>query len=164
MNAPPLTAERLRELLHYEPATGCFVWRVKHHWASEAGASAGVRDNGYVVIRLDRRAYRAHRLAWLYMTSEWPASILDHKNLVKDDNRWTNLRPATPQLNAVNCKLRKDSETGLKGVSRHRSHWRARIRIDGKRTHLGNFPTPAAAHAAYMAKARELFGEFARAE
>jgi hypothetical protein len=52
----------------------------------------------------------------------------------------------------------------LKGVSRCGRGWRATTRKNGRIRYLGIFPTPKAAHAAYVKAARKLFGEFARPE
>src|SRR5438045_2733801 len=81
----------------------------------------------YVFIRVDRRCYRAHRLAWLYMTGEMPIEV-DHLNLNRADNRWQNLRVATRVQNAANSPARRPSITGIKGVRRLKSgRWYARI-------------------------------------
>lgn len=73
-----LTAEVLRSKLDYSPETGVFTWRVR---AGKAwpGRVAGSPDSwGHTQIRINTRKYAAHRLAWLYMTGNWPADMLDH--------------------------------------------------------------------------------------
>jgi hypothetical protein len=83
-----ITLERLREVLEYNPESGVWVWLVTSSRRRGAGKIAGSLDNnGYVVIRVDRAIYKAHRLAWLYMTGEWPRSTIDHINLEPADNR-----------------------------------------------------------------------------
>lgn len=90
-----LTAERLREVLEYDPAIGVFRWLIKPCGQISIGDIAGCRHGeGYVQIRVIGRIYLAHRLAWLYMTGEWPISLIDHRNLDRSDNRWSNLREA----------------------------------------------------------------------
>ena len=50
----------------------------------------------------------------------------------------------------------------MKGVSRARGRWRARIKTYGREVELGRFDTKEEAHAAYCRAATEYFGEFAR--
>ena len=112
-----LTADRLRELLNYDPDTGVFTYRVTRAPRFRPGDMAGHVDvHGYRVIGLDLRIYKAHRLAGLYMTGEWPKHEVDHKNLDKADNRWVNLRPATHGQNRQNIGALKNNWTGCKGV------------------------------------------------
>ncbi len=160
-----LEAERLRELLHYDPETGVFTWRVHRGFKAQPGKIAGKVDKrGYRLITVDCKSYWAHRLAWLYMTGAWPKDGVDHRDLVKDNNSWGNLRQATASQNQANRRCRCDSRSGLKGVTWHpqSGKWRAYIRHDGRFHHLGLFDAPETAHAAYLAAAEKQHGEFAR--
>lgn len=86
-----LTADRLRDVLRYDPATGIFVWVVLLSNKGPIGAAAGSTDkHGYINIGIDNKEYKAHRLAWLYVTSEWPKTGIDHRNGVPSDNRFIN--------------------------------------------------------------------------
>jgi hypothetical protein len=162
-----LTADKLKELLCYDPATGIFTRATACRCA---GKVAGTPDkDGYCQISIGPRSSRmlckAHRLAWLYMTGEWPSLDIDHVNGITGDNRWSNLRLATQKLNNANSKRRKDNKSGFKGVHWYskRKMWRAQITIDGKNVNLGYFDDPAKGHEAYMLAARHEFGEYARA-
>ncbi|ESZ60498.1 HNH endonuclease [Mesorhizobium sp. C120A] len=161
--AGTITAERLRELLHYDPQTGVFTWLVSPGKSVKAGAVAGRTPDfdGYGTIRIDRRLHKAHRLAWLYMTGEFPAGQIDHANCDKLDNRISNLRPASNNQNMFNRP--GFSKIGrLKGVNRKRSgRWGAEVVADGVRHYLGTYDTEEEAHATYTAAARELHGSFA---
>lgn len=166
--ARKLTAERLRELLAYDTETGVFRWRARpSRWSRiRAGNVAGcVKNAGYREVGLDSCRYRAHRLAWLYVTGEWPASGLDHENLNKDDNRWANLRPATVSQNGANRRLCSINTSGFKGVNwdKQTRKWRSTIMVNGKTLYLGRFDLAEDAHAAYAEAADKYFGEFARA-
>jgi hypothetical protein len=90
----------------------------------------------------------------------WPRT--DHIDGDGLNNRRSNLRPATNAQNMRNAPLRRDSVSGYKGVAWDKYRWRAHIRVDGRRLHLGMFADPAEAARAYDAAAREHFGEFAR--
>jgi hypothetical protein len=57
--------------------------------------------------------------------------------------------------------VRKDSGTGVKGVSYLGQRFRSVIRKDGKAIHIGVFDTIEQASNAYDQKAIELFGRFA---
>lgn len=154
-----LTAKRARELLSYDPATGILRWR-------STGRKAGnlEKSTGYVRVRIDGSRQYAHRLAFLVTTGDWPSFNIDHKNLIRDDNRWDNLRQATLSQNGANARLSSANKTGFKGVewAPHAKRWRARLRFMGRRINLGYFDTPEEAHAAYLEKASEVFGDFAR--
>jgi len=153
-----LTANRLRELLCYDPETGNFS-------RAKTGKRAGWLDvHGYRRVSIGGVKYYAHRLAWLYMTGEWPSNEIDHTNTDRSDNRWANLRVASSSDNKGNRRCQKNNSSGFKGVywASHASRWRAEIKRGPKRYRLGYFPTRLAAAAAYEAAANKLFGEFAR--
>src|SRR6516162_3869256 len=153
-----LSAERLRELLHYAPETGLFYWRVSRGSAG-AGVQAGKgRSGGYVVIRIDGLVHYAHRLAWLYVHGEHPTREIDHKNQNPADNSIANLRQSSHAENMRNISRRNRS--GFKGVYRHRSKWGAQICVNGKKIHLGSYSTPREAAEAYDKAARLHHGEF----
>lgn len=159
-----LTQERLREVLHYDPVTGGFTWKVMLSSRREAGAVAGgLKPSGYILIGVDGHRYRAHRLAWLYVTGEWPPDQIDHWDNVRSHNWWSNLRAADNQLNQANARRSKNNTSGFKGVYRHRDKWRAKINVGRRHIHLGTFADPATGGLAYERAAKEYFGEFARA-
>lgn len=153
-----LTAGRLRELLDYDPDTGVFTWKISRRGRVKAGDVAGaLRHDGYIQIGIDGRLHQAHRLAWLYVTGESPPSEIDHISCVRTDNRIANLRLATRSENQQNqSKAQKRNKTGFLGVSPHQGKFQAQIKVDGKVRTIGRFPTPEAAHAAYLEAKRQL--------
>ena len=161
-----LTQERLRALLHYDPETGVFV-RTKGVQGFASGSTAGNHHaaSGYVMIGVDRRSYRAHRLAWLYMTGAWPPGDIDHINRDRADNRWAKLRVATRSQNNANAKRRCDNTSGARGVSwdAKNKRWRAYVGVGGKQLHLGRFDTVEQAVAAQASAFQATYGEFAAA-
>jgi hypothetical protein len=156
-----LTAERLRELLAYEPGTGLFTWRVDRclNRIVKAGMVAGSTHTtyGYVYIGVDGRNYRAHRLAWLYVHGAWPEHEIDHINGLPADNRIVNLRDVTSSANKQNLRRAKSSNksSGLLGVQKKRNRWYAHITVRGRQRHIGVFDTPELAHAAYLFAKRQ---------
>ena len=159
MATADLTAARLREVLNYDPNTGVFQWKANLRGGVKFGDQAGcVNTQGYVVIRIGGRLYRSNRLAWLYVNGSWPVNHIDHIDGNTANDRIENLRDVTHSLNMQNVtKARRNNESsGLLGVSRHGTGWRAYINCNGKRTNLGTFATPELAHAAYLHCKRRL--------
>jgi hypothetical protein len=148
-----LTAARLREVLHYDPDTGMFTRKVARGPYCAGEIAGTTSKKGYVSICIDGKIYKAHRLAWLYMTGKWPMPECDHENRKKSDNRWQNLRAATRQQNTQNLDLRANSKSGRPGVGWHKASgkWLARIGVANRRIHLGVFDTIEAAANAYAA-------------
>lgn len=154
MASKPLpTADRVRELLHYDEASGLFTWRVQTNGRVKAGKTAGsLCSGGYFGIGIDRRLFLSHRVAWLWMTGAWPALQIDHIDGDITNNRWSNLREVDGFANQQNQRrARVDNTTGLLGVSRNRNGFQASIQANGKHCYLGFFKTAEAAHQAYMA-------------
>ncbi|MCF5715464.1 AP2 domain-containing protein [Pseudomonas tremae] len=86
---------------------------------------------------------------------------MDHRDGVRSNNAWRNLRLATRAQNSANVPPRGSS--GLKGATynKREQRWKAQICIRGKQTSLGTFQTAEQAHAAYRAAADEYQGQFA---
>jgi hypothetical protein len=169
MPSSTFDVEELRQILSYDPKTGVFTWRVGsprggRQIAGNVAGNLGVE--GYRHIRIKKRLYLAHRLAWLYVTGDWPGGDIDHKNGVPGDNRFANLREVTHAANMQNSKRRKHNTSGFKGVrlsaAKKNKRWFATIQKDGRMVYLGTFPTPEEAHAAYRKAAEVHHGEFAR--
>lgn len=162
---PKIDAERLRELMHYDPESGVFTWCVSTSHRVRASDVAGhIAGGGYRYIGIDGRTYRAHRLAWLYMAGEWPPHEIDHKDRDPSNNRLCNLRAATRSQNIANCSVRSDNTSGIKGVSwcKVKRKWRASIQVGQKPLHLGYRGTKEDAAALYATAAAKSFGEFSR--
>ena len=159
-----LTAERLREILTYDPETGKFVRRVKQG-RMRAGTQAGTSDNnGYIQISINYVLYYAHRLAWLYTYGKWPEKLLDHINGDPADNRLCNLREADYSQNGYNSKRQSRNTSGVKGVSRcsRTGEWVVYGSKEKKHYFIGNYETIEAAKDAYAEWVLEHHGEFAR--
>jgi hypothetical protein len=156
-----IDAARLREVLAYCEETGVFTWKVSNSNRAKVGGVAGcIHVSGYRVINVDGCAYKAHRLAWLYVHGEWPVADIDHINGVRDENRIANLRSVTRSVNQQNLRAaRGDTNTGVLGVyktDKKSKPYRSCIKVDGKDRHLGNFPTIELAQFAYLAAKRQV--------
>lgn len=157
--ARTLTAQRLWEVLSYDEATGVFTWRAVPGTSNRrVGKVAGTRhSSGYVHIQVDGVIYKAHRLAWLYVTGQFPNGVLDHDSGVRDGNAICNLADVNQTLNGQNRRrAQRNSQTGLLGASPHGDKFAAVIKTNGKQRHLGLFATAELAHAAYVEAKRRL--------
>lgn len=155
----PLTTEKLKELLLYDPVSGGFRWITPDRF----GRDAGRLHNGYIRISLGSYGpIYAHRLAWLYMKGEMPAKFVDHVDCNRQNNAWSNLRLACPDQNRANTRRTKRNTAGAKGVSHFRGGFRASIGIGGQSVWLGDYNTVEEAAAAYAGAAKVAFGEFSR--
>lgn len=173
--------EYLKKVLSYYPESGKFYWKkrskemfqdkklssdvLQKRWnAKYAGKEAffGTMKSGYKKGFLNGKFYLAHRVAWVMEKGTNPPSIIDHINGDPSDNRICNLRAASRSQNAANSKIRKDSTTGLKGVSWHpqSKKWRARISSGKIRKCLGLFDSVEDAHLAYCDAAKKTNGSF----
>lgn len=159
-----LTQARLKELLHYDPDTGIFTWKVARagRWVKVPGAIAGTKmARGYTAISVDGWRESCHRLAFLYMNGQLPSGDVDHINRNRTDNRWANLRDVSRSVNMQNrVKANKNSTSGFLGVSWSKTakKFEACIKIDGKKKYLGLFEGAEEAHQAYL-KAKRKYHE-----
>lgn len=155
-----LTQAKLKKILNYNPETGIFIWIAKCARKVVVGKVAGsLQPTGYNKIRIDKVGHCAHRLAWLYMTGEWPKDQIDHIDGARANNRWANLREATTSINRQNLRAAiSRSKTGVLGVRQsHKStNFEARLYVDGKTHYIGTFQTIDLAHAAYLKMKRRL--------
>ena len=160
-----ISQERLKQVLDYDPATGVFTWKARSSNRIEVGKRAGgFGTYGYRLIGIDGKLFHASRLAWLYVTGEWPELHIDHANGNRDDDRFANLRHATRSENQCNRAKQANNTSGFKGVyfCKVRQMWRARITFRGSTEDLGLHETAEQAGTAYALAAKRVHGEFAR--
>ncbi len=106
----------LKERLQYCCETGLFTHKT-NTTRKRIGDLAGYsHSRGYRHIMVYGKEYKAHRLAFLYMEGSIPDEV-DHINRIRDDNSWSNLRPADRVLNTQNVGVRKDNKHGVRGLS-----------------------------------------------
>lgn len=140
---PLPSQERLRELLNYDPETGVFTNRISRGGRAQAGAVVGtIASCGGLQLMVDKRVYKAHRLAWMYHHGIDPGSLqIDHINGNRADNSIQNLRLTDPVGNQRNRRMSSVNKSGVTGVrwNERLSKWHARIAVDGKCRHLGYY-------------------------
>lgn len=153
-----ITCEEVRRRFKYDRKLGVLVRRFNSGKA-KAGTHSTAKDrDGYLVVGINKKLYRAHRVVWLYVYGKWPDADIDHINGIKHDNRISNLRDITRSRNKQNQKAQKNNKCGFKGVWLHKQtgRWCATICHLGKKIHIGSFETIQEAAQAYAEKAAEL--------
>ena len=143
-----LTQVELKSLLDYNSITGLFKWKNLNY--STTGC---INGDGYINIKINNKIYLAHQLAVLYITGIFPIDQVDHGNHIRSDNRWSNLSEATYASNSKNKSKAKNNTSGVTGVrwNKRDKRWVARIKVNGKQLHLGNFKNKTDAIAARLA-------------
>lgn len=159
MKTAQITAAQVRDALDYSICSGRFYWKRGRMKGQRAGTV--YKQHGYIRISIDDVAHRAHRLAYLWVEGRMPSDCIDHRNGIRDNNAWHNLREATIRQNNIHRAHR--TSTGYRGVTpaKKGSGFYARIRLFGKTRHLGTFEKAIDAAMAYDAEALKLQGEFA---
>ena len=161
MTAQILDEHRLREILDYDKETGIFVWKVMLAHRRKPGTVAGNLTHDYIEIGINNRSYRAHHLAWLYVTGQWPKSYIDHIDGNRANNAFANLREVSGQKNSQNrhwVSVNKTSSQYL-GVTwnKQRGCWMAQIRAtNGENINLGLYDDEYQAHVAYLYAKKDL--------
>jgi len=139
-----LTQQKLKDLVHYNQATGVFTWRVAANGRVPAGSLVGTYTHplGYVRASIKGRSYALHRLAVLYVEGYLPEDTVDHINRDKQDNRYSNLRVVSQQCQNRNSGVAKNNKSGVRGVRLYSDgKWVAKIGVDKRHHHLGYFDT-----------------------
>ena len=136
-----ITQEKLKELFRYEPDTGKFFHRKKRSGVSDITKEAGTLSSGYIRIRIGKKSYRAHRLAWLYYYGVEPDGKIDHINHNRADNRISNLRVTDDVGNSRNLSKMCTNTSGVTGVCWHKrkNGFEVRISDNGKNKYIGTY-------------------------
>ena len=143
------------QFLHYEKETGVIRW-IKPRGRVIPGDIAGkALANGYLSIKIFKKDFLAHRLAWAIHYQEWPEGLLDHINGNRTDNRISNLRCVSHSLNCSNRTALKNGKPV--GAFERKNVWIAQIKVYGKLKYLGTFNNAALASQAYQDERQRLF-------
>jgi hypothetical protein len=151
------TQAELREMFWLHEDTGVIYWRKAPSrnvlpW-QEAGAAHGERRRKQ--IKINRKQYMAHNVAWTYAFGPIPKGMfVDHRDRDEGNNTPTNLRLTTHSMNCQNRVYKNSSNTHV-GVYSHGKGWTAKITINGKRKYLGFFDNETDAIAARAAAVKE---------
>ena len=165
----------LESLFICNPMTGSLVWKPRNltghasGWSARyAGKEAGVlsKTDGYLYVGQNEK-WRAPKARVIWAMKEQidllgVPEVVDHKNGIRIDNRFINLRAASNAQNVRNKVKLKNNTTGYKGVSvRASGSIRASIMKDGKTHEKQGFSSIEEAYSWYCEKAKLLHEEFA---
>lgn len=158
-----ITQEELKRQLLYDPQTGVFIWLVPISNIRAGDVAGSIDHEGYRIISINSKRYRANRLAWFYVHGVWPEGEIDHKSRNKGEDRIDNLRPATTSQNQCNRGKQRNNTSGHKGVNWHKptKKWEAKLNVKGTKIHLGYFANLEVAAKTYADAALKYHGEFA---
>jgi len=161
--AATLTQEYLKSILDYDFDTGIFTWKVNKANRTKVGDIAGWSYNGYREIEINNKAYKAHRLAWLYVYGEMPKNLVDHIDGNRSNNKIANLREATYQENSENYKTPKTNKSGVKNVSWYKNlnKWVVSISIRKTKKTVGYYDDLELAELVAVEARNKYRGEFA---
>ena len=161
-----ITQERLHDLFEYRE-DGNLIRKVSTSNKVKVGSVAGwFQPPSYFRVVIDGTTYPVHRMIFLYHHGYLtPGMEIDHIDGNPGNNRIDNLREVTRSQNMLNCKIRSNSKSGVKGVSwdKSNSKWKAEITIkEGKYGYLGRYTTLEEAEAVVKEAREKYHGEYAR--
>jgi len=119
-----------------------------------------ISKGGYYIVGLcfngkqsTKAVHKLVAIAFLNHTPNGYKEVVDHIDNFKLNNRVDNLQLITQRQNS--CKEVRGVSIHL-GVCRFRNKWRAAIRINGKKTYIGDYNCELAAAKAYQDKLNSL--------
>lgn len=79
-------------------------------------SNGSIDKDGYLIIKVKGKQFKAHRIAWLLYYGYFPKSELDHINRNKLDNRIENLRESNRSEQNRNKDKKSNKQTGQIGI------------------------------------------------
>jgi hypothetical protein len=134
-----ITQKRVLELFDYRD--GQLICKTPRKKVNVGDVSGCARSDGYLLVGIDGKTYRAHRVVWLYHHGYFPENDIDHIDRNPQNNRIQNLREVSRSCNVRNTGNRADNQSGVKGVlwDNENHKWLASIGLSGKKRNLGRF-------------------------
>lgn len=160
-----ISRKELKKVLHYNPETGIFTWRVATARKITVGDRAGtITVHNARAIRVKNILKYEHHWAFFYMTGRFPKKQVDHINGDPSDNRFCNLRLVSASQNLFNTKIQKRNKTGVKGVwfDAPRQKYQVYVRINNRQIRLGWHDNIFDAAASAISGRLKYHGEYAR--
>lgn len=105
-----MNTEDLKNIISYDKDTG-IIKRL-----NRKNGNGSFDKDGYLIIKIKGKQYKAHRLAWLYEFGTLPLNNIDHINGIRNDNRICNLRCVSQSVNAKERFYSVNTDTGQQGI------------------------------------------------
>lgn len=117
--------EDFTDRYYYDPSSPSGLrytkWNGQHGKKRRAaGDIAGTLcKSGYYTVSFSYKNYASHRVIWSIYNKEnlLTTDVIDHADNNRSNNKIDNLRKVTAKENSRNSSLRKDSTTGIRGVT-----------------------------------------------
>lgn len=156
-----MEASKLHSLFDY--SDGLLLWKKTGKGIRGDKIAGNVRPDGYRSIRIEQKAYLAHRLIFLFHHGYMPKYI-DHKDGDPTNNRIENLRESTHSQNMMNSKVNSVSRSKIKNVRWNNScsKWQVLIQVMGKQRHIGVYKDLELAELVAIEARNKYHGEFAK--
>lgn len=151
--AEKLRLNALRAILSYEADTGRFRWLTADGGVNIGTVAGNVNSTGYLVVGINGRKFRQHRLAWFYHYGVWPVGTIDHRDGNKLNNKIDNLRDVSQAINMQNQRKPSSRNTsGYLGVywSKRCNGFMAAIGMGRKKKRRGPYSTAGRAYSSYI--------------
>ena len=142
--------------INYNKETGQLFWNKSGKGRKLSRPVGTTTKQGYLQTTIGGKQLKVHHVIWFIETGEWPKEQIDHKDKIKNNNKFVNLREGT-SINQHNRKI-KVGKSGLSGAywSNEKGRWYSNIRINGSTKFLGYFSSKEAANIAYTNKKKEI--------
>ena len=158
-----ITTELVQHLFDYRD--GKLYWKNSKRDGWNGKEAGNLQSNGYIVVKINNKLYKAHRVIWLWHGKELPEE-LDHINGCRHDNNMSNLRACNRFENAKNLKRPITNKTGFKNVilNNKNKNYNVVITANGKKMHIGAFKDLELAELVAIEARNKYHGEFATRE
>lgn len=102
--------EYIRSHFSYNHSTGIISRN------DRANSNGSYDKDGYLILKIKKKQYKAHRVAWFLYYGVFPTKEIDHINRNRSDNRIVNLREVFREGNLLNTTRKPNPKTGVIGV------------------------------------------------
>lgn len=140
--------KRIHECFWYNEITGDIYWKIFGGRRTPNKPAGYLSGNGYRYIQLDNEVFKTSHIIWALKKNTLPVKVIDHIDRNPLNERWNNLREVSQADNIRNGKIRKDNNTGHKGITQLQPD-KFKARKNGRQ--IGTFKTLEEAVKAYHA-------------
>lgn len=142
MIAKDVKSKIIHDFFEADFETGRVYWKVRRGTKIRAGDEAGCIDSvGRWKLCCQGFTFRRYQAIWCLKHGAFPEIQIDHINRNPLDDRLSNLRLVTNEVNSWNKGLNSNNRSGVKGVYLSKGRYVANIFIQGKTLYLGTFDT-----------------------